>query len=108
MKMTPEGIALFIVVIMNITSIIERSLGFKDRADKPHKELEEKVDRLDDEIQEIKNKLKNDNWRIEQLEEGGRVLLKSMGALLTHGIDGNNIEEMKLAREELNEYLIRR
>ena len=50
----------------------------------------------------------NDNKRIENLEEGGRVLLKSLGALLSHGIDGNNVDEMKLAREELNEYLIGR
>jgi hypothetical protein len=40
------------------------------------------------------------------LEEGVKVLLKSMGALLSHSIDGNNMDEMKEARDDLNSYLI--
>lgn len=34
--------------------------------------------------------------------------IKSYGTRVFHGIDGNNIQEMKIAREELNEYLIER
>ena len=108
MKVTPESIALLIVMILNIVSIFEKSALLKEKADTPHKEMEKKLEKMQDEIDEINNKLKNDDWRIVRLENGGRVLMRSIGALLTHGIDGNNIEEMKLAREELNEYLIQR
>lgn len=108
MKVTPEGIAFLIVMILNVFSIFDKASILREKADAPQKEMEKKLEKMQDEIDEINNKLKNDDWRIIRLENGGRVLMRSIGALLTHGIDGNNIEEMKLAREELNEYLIQR
>jgi hypothetical protein len=59
--------------------------------------------------------LDNDNKRLKvleerqrALEEGNKVLMKSMLALMSHEIDGNHAEELKLARDDLQEYLIRR
>lgn len=59
--------------------------------------------------------LDNDNKRIKELEkeqkemkEAQQVLMKSMLALMSHAIDGNHQEELKLARDDMQDYLLRR
>lgn len=106
LKITPADLVLYGGLLLTILNIIDRSTILKERTEKPRKELEERVDSLDNRIAEIENKLKNYDYRVIQLEDGVKVLLRSMSALLSHSIEGNNLEEMKDARDDLNEYLI--
>lgn len=60
-------------------------------------------------------KLDNDNKRINELEkkaqeteEALQIIMKSMLALMSHSIDGNHTDELKKARDDMQEYLIRR
>jgi len=108
MKITPQDLVLYFGLLLTILNIIDRSTLLKEKAKAPQKEMEHRITQLEDKVDKLGSFATNDNKRIENLEEGGRVLLKSLGALLSHGIDGNNVDEMKLAREELNEYLIGR
>lgn len=69
--------------------------------------------RQDDEISKIKNrlskievKLETDNNRINDARDCNHVLTKGMLALLDHGINGNNIGQMKEARHDVETYLI--
>lgn len=103
-----DDIVLAIGVILTVLNIIERVILFKDKAKQPHLQHEQRIVAVESEVKHIKDKLNDDSQRITELEMGTRVLMKSIGALLTHGIDGNNTDEMKLAREELNDYLISR
>jgi restriction endonuclease S subunit len=106
LKITPADLVLYGGLLLTILNIIDRSTILKEKTEKPRKEMEERVDSLDNRIAEIENKLKNYDYRVIQLEDGVKVLLRSMSALLSHSIDGNNLEEMKDARDDLNEYLI--
>ena len=108
MKITPNDLVLYFGLLLTILNIIDRATLLREKAKSPQKEMEHRLTQLEDKVEKLSTYSTNDNARIENLEEGGRVLLKSLGALLSHGIDGNNTQEMKLAREELNEYLIRR
>lgn len=108
MKITPNDLVLYFGLLLTILNIVDRATLLREKAKSPQKEMEHRLTQLEDKVEKLSTYATNDNARIENLEEGGRVLLKSLGALLSHGIDGNNIQEMKLAREELNEYLIRR
>ena len=107
-KITPNDLVLYFGLLLTILNIIDRVTLLREKAKSPQKEMEHRLTQLEDKVEKLSTYATSDNARIENLEEGGRVLLKSLGALLSHGIDGNNIQEMKLAREELNEYLIRR
>lgn len=52
--------------------------------------------------------LKRDLIRIQSLEQGTLITLESIQALLKHSIDGNEIERLKKADENLSNYLIAR
>ena len=69
--------------------------------------------RQDDEISEIKSrldkveaKLDKDKIQIADAKECNHVLTKGMLALLEHGINGNNIDQMREAKNDVNAYLI--
>lgn len=69
----------------------------------------------DEKLKEHDGKLDKDFQRINDLEkkqaeteEALQILMRSMLALMTHSIDGNNTEELKKARDDMHEYLIRR
>ena len=108
MNVNIQDVVLVIGVILTVLNIIERVILFKDKAKQPHLQHEQRIVALESEVKHIEDKLNDDGERIAELEMGTRVLMKSIGALLSHGIDGNNTDEMKLAREELNDYLISR
>lgn len=69
----------------------------------------------DEKLKGHDEKLDNDNKRINELEkkaqeteEALQIIMKSMLALMSHSIDGNHTDELKKARDDMQEYLIRR
>lgn len=52
--------------------------------------------------------LDNDNKRLKELEESNKIIMQSMLAIMSHEIDGNHVEDLKQARDDLQKYLIRR
>ena len=110
MKFSPAEIASFVIAafafLLCALNIIDKVVTIKQRNDQPEIEQNERIAHLEDDVREIKGYLTNDNTRIKMLEASNRVMLKGMSALLQHGIDGNNIEEMRDARAEMSAFLI--
>lgn len=75
---------------------------------RPNTERDKALSDINDKLKSHDEKLDNDNRRLKELEEGNKVLMKAMLALMTHSIDGNHVEELRLARDEMQDYLIRR
>ena len=72
------------------------------------RKMREPVDRQDDRVARHDELMDKDKRRIEVLEEGNRVTQQALLALLAHGIDGNNVEQMQVAKDSLQKYLIER
>lgn len=51
-------------------------------------------------------KLDKDKQRIDSLEEGNKVLMRGILAMLGHEITGNSVDKLKAAQEEITKYLI--
>lgn len=72
-------------------------------------------DDRDDRLKHHDEMLDNDNKRLKELEreqaemkEAQSILMKSILALMSHAIDGNHQEELKMARDDMQNYLLRR
>ncbi len=72
----------------------------------PGKEQNNRLSALETWRKEVDTKLSNDNARFESLDQSNRVTQRALLALLDHSIDGNNIEQMQHAKEELQNHLI--
>lgn len=77
-------------------------------AKKPNETQNERLDLIEQRLNLYDEYFKNDKSRLEAIEEGNKVTQKSLLALLSHGIDGNDIIALKTAKSELEHYLISR
>lgn len=73
---------------------------------KPFKKLEERVSKLENERSESEASRTDLRKEVDTLKEGNKVMQLAMLALLDHGIDGNNVEQMKQAKELLQMHLV--
>ena len=80
----------------------------KETASQPLSELRARVEALELKSKEHDRMLANDLIRLKDIENGTRVTQKAILALLEHGLDGNNIDAMQKAKDELQSYLIGR
>lgn len=92
-----------LVLIANaIEKVIIGVKSVKAPEQKQNKEIEE----IKKDVAEIKEKLEKDKARLDKSDDANRVTQEALLALLEHGINGNNIEQMCKAKDNLQKYLI--
>lgn len=72
----------------------------------PEQRQNDEIFEIKSRLDKIETKLENDKKQIADSKECNHVLTKGMLALLEHGINGNNIDQMKDAKNDVNTYLI--
>lgn len=90
------GVAAVIVLIANLVK----------KAKSPNEVQNRRLDELEKRVTMHDEYFAKDLTRFESMERGNRVVQHAILALLAHGIDGNDIDGMKDAKKELEEYLI--
>lgn len=80
---------------------------------KPNAKQDERLDMHDQRLQQHAEILArhdtffaNDKHRIDDIEDGNKVTQKAILALLANAIDGNNVQQMESARDDLQSYLV--
>lgn len=109
---TPSQLLTLILGVCAAISCVGGALAWivkgADKLKAPERRQDERLTDLEKRMARHDEMLDNDNKRLETIEEGTRVTQRAILALLTHGIDGNEIETMKSAKDELTRYLIER
>ena len=109
-NLTLGGVITLVLALAGAVSTIGSAV---EKIVKATKAVRAPEQRQNDEIAEIKERLdklesrqKKDESQIEAGKECNRVLTKGMLALLEHGINGNNIDQMRDAKNDVEAYLI--
>ena len=118
---TPQDIVNVILAfcgaIITISAAFAVILKVVDHFKAPNKQQDEKIEALEKDVKEIKDRLEEgdrrfqkDYERMNDIEEGFRkvtkIIIESLQALTAHAIDGNNTEELKGAKKSLDNYLM--
>lgn len=98
----------FASAVLLIANAAEKIVKAWKAAKAPNVQQNERLDALETWRREVDKKLADDHDRLRGIDSGNRVTQRALLALLDHGIDGNNIEQMQHAKEELQEHLINR
>lgn len=75
--------------------------GLYKHGKKPTDELEGRIDAIEKDIKDIKQKLNQDYNSINSNREDMNLLMRSMFSLIENKITGNNIDGLKKTRDEL-------
>lgn len=88
-----------IATIVNIITIVVTKLR------EPEKNQNDRINDLEERLDKVERHLENDNMRLEEIEEDNAVTHQALFALLSHALNGNDIDSLKNARKELETYL---
>ena len=94
--------------IVAVSAAIGVIVAAVKKAKAPNEAKNGKINELDQRVTKHDEMLGKDLKRLEEIEEGNKVTQKALLALLSHGIDGNDIESLKKAKDDLQAYLIER
>lgn len=94
-----------IVLLSNAGEKIIKALK---AAKAPNAELAERVTDLENWRKDVDKRHDKNVQHFEDIDASNRVTQLALLALLDHGIDGNNIDQMQHAKEELQTHLINR
>ena len=99
--------------ILAVASAIVLLSNAAEKISKAVKVAKAPEQRQNDEIEDIKARLDKlersmliDEKQLKDARECNHVITKGVLALLDHGINGNNIDQMKDARQDVEAYLI--
>lgn len=92
---------IFIEIFNAVMKAINTWRDEKRRKNKPVDTLEQKVD-------EHEEKLSRDHKRLNDLEDGNRIMMRAMMAILSHEINGNSVDKLTAAMDEIHNYLVNR
>lgn len=92
--------------ILLIGNASETVIKFFKVAKAPETAQDDRLDKVEQDVKDIKAKLERDNNRLDDNANANHVTQEALLALLEHGIHGNNIDQMNEAKKNLETYLI--
>lgn len=112
--MQPETVE----AIQNITSLLQLILctgsviallaTVQKTVNKPNRTQDERLDALEKWREMVDERLVDGENHFCAIDEGNRVTQASLLALMNHAVNGNDIENLKKARDELQSYLVKK
>lgn len=94
-----------IITIGGAVAVVKRWIG---RIKRPSVEIKTEVNNVEAMLEQHTQYFKNDKVAIDELKRGQSIMYRSHLALISHAIDGNNTEQLKEVKEDLQEFLIQR
>lgn len=72
----------------------------------PNAEQDRRLDAVEKDLKEVHGFLDADKGRLDAQDKSNRITQRALLALLSHGIDGNHVDQMEKARDALQNHLI--
>ena len=93
------------VIVKCITALKKPNRKQDERLDALETDMKIVKDEIDRERQKITQRFIDDAAHIDKIEEANVVTQRALLALLSHSINGNDIESLKRAKTDLEDYL---
>lgn len=107
---TPEQLISLIVwicgAIVSISAAITIIIKVINKAKEPERNQNERITALEGKVAKYEKYFDNDNKRLVELEKGNIVTQQALLALLSHAINGNDLDSLKEAKTKLERYLV--
>lgn len=94
--------------IVSVSAAITIIVKVVQKIKAPEKSQNERITKLEKKAERFEQFFDNDNQRLKALEEGTIITQQSILALLSHAINGNDVNSLKDAKNDLEKYLTRR
>lgn len=100
------GLLALAAIVSMVGGAVEKVAKIVKAARAPENQQNAEIEELKKRLSKLERNLGKDEVQIADAKECNRVLTLGMLALLEHGINGNNIEQMQKAKAGVEDYLI--
>ena len=94
--------------VVLLSNAMEKIVKAVQAAKAPNAKQDDRIAKLEKRLDEVDKRLARGGEHFDAIDASNRVTQLALLALLDHGIDGNNIDQMQHAKEELQTHLINR
>ena len=94
--------------IVLLSNAIEKIIKAVKTAKAPVEQQDKRIEDLEKRMEAVEHGQSKNADHLQAVDDSNRVTQLALLALLDHGIDGNNIDQMRHAKEELQTHLINR
>jgi len=105
---TPGQILAWCAAIMTISGAASVIANLITKALSPNKAQNARLDAIEKRLETHDTLFANDLKRFQDIDEGNKVTQTALLALLSHALDGNDVQSLKDAKKDLEKYLIGR
>ena len=92
--------------IVLLSNAVEKIVKAVRAAKAPEVAQNERITDIEVRLSKVESEMSKDEKQLKSVKECNHVITKGVLALLDHGINGNNIGQMKEARNDVEAYLI--
>ena len=94
--------------VVLLSNAVEKIVRAIQAAKAPGIEQDKRLEELEKRMDTFEKRQEKNTSHLTAIDDSNRVTQVALLALLDHGIDGNNIDQMRHAKEELQTHLINR
>lgn len=104
-EMWPAVLAVASAIVL-ISNAVEKIVKAVKAAKAPENEQNKKIANIESRLSKVEREILQEEEHLKAVRECNHVVTKGVLALLDHGINGNNLDQMKEARSDVEAYLI--
>lgn len=93
-------------LIISSATVITLIYGLMKFAGSPNRTQNQRLDALEKWREQVDDRLTTGDNHFRAIDDGNRVTQKAILALMKHAINGNDIDELRKAEKNLEEYLV--
>ena len=98
-----------LITISSVTTVILKFFDWKNRPNQRQNErldaAEKRLDGIDKKFQQYDSFFLTDKERLDDIDKANKVTQRAILALLSHAINGNDVDSLLRAKHELEDYL---
>ena len=103
-----SGVITALQLFTSAAAVITIIYAFFKFAGTPNRSQNARLDALEEWKKTVDNRLSTGDDHFQEIDEGNRIIQKTLLALTKHAINGNDVDSLKQAESKLEEYLVNR
>ena len=105
---TVQNIILLLQLVICVGSVVTLFVTIQKAVARPNQTQNDRLSALEEWKKTVDTRLKSGEEHFSSIDDGNRITQASLLALMSHAINGNDIENLKRARDELQDYLVKK
>lgn len=95
-------------LISAVAGAVKIIVALIGKAKLPNEIQDKRITALEEEVQDIHKRLDEGDAHFSIADEGNRITQEALLALMSHAINGNDVDKLKEAKSKLEAYLIKK